>query len=76
MSRSHSLSAAGYEAMMTRIEIDGFKSFSQFAIDLKPFHVLIGPNGGGKSNLFEALHFLSTLVTRASFEPATAEPFS
>jgi len=50
--------------MITRIEIDGFKSFSQFAIDLKPLHVLIGPNGGGKSNLFEALHFLSTLITR------------
>ena len=50
--------------MITRVEIDGFKSFSQFAIDLKPLHVLIGPNGGGKSNLFEALHFLSTLITR------------
>lgn len=56
--------AAEQKTMITRVEIDGFKSFSQFAIDLKPLHVLIGPNGGGKSNLFEALHFLSTLVTR------------
>jgi predicted ATPase len=40
--------------MITRIEIDGFKSFHNFTIDLKPFQVLIGSNGVGKSNLSES----------------------
>lgn len=48
--------------MITRIEIDGFKSFSNFAVDLKPFQVLIGPNGVGKSNLFDAIVLLTHLA--------------
>ena len=47
--------------MITRIEIDGFKSFSDFALDLGPFHVIIGANGCGKSNLFDALAFYAWL---------------
>ncbi|MEV6981085.1 AAA family ATPase [Sphaerisporangium sp. NPDC051017] len=45
--------------MITRIEIDGFKSFENFALDVPPFLVLIGTNAGGKSNLLDALSFLS-----------------
>jgi predicted ATPase len=48
--------------MITRIEIDGFKSFRDFAVDLQPFQVLIGPNGVGKSNLFDAIKLLSDLA--------------
>lgn len=44
--------------MITHIEIDGFKSFSQLKLDLDPFVVLIGPNGAGKSNLVDALGLL------------------
>jgi predicted ATPase len=47
--------------MITRIEIDGFKSFSKFELDLEPFVVLIGPNGAGKSNLVDALGLLERL---------------
>ncbi len=47
--------------MITRIEIDGFKSFEDFALDLRPFTAVIGTNAGGKSNLVEALLFLSRL---------------
>ena len=47
--------------MITRIEIDGFKSFKDFVLDLRPFTVVIGTNAGGKSNLVEALLFLSRL---------------
>jgi AAA15 family ATPase/GTPase len=36
--------------MLTRIEIDGFKTFRHFALDLEPFQVIVGPNGVGKSN--------------------------
>src|SRR5258708_32492240 len=49
--------------MITRIEIDGFKSFHDFALDLHPFQVFIGPNGAGKSNLFDALTLLSRLAS-------------
>src|SRR5579863_6840387 len=41
--------------MLTRLEIDGFKSFRNFAINFQPFQVLIGPNGVGKTNLFDAI---------------------
>src|SRR5689334_8151130 len=48
--------------MITRIEIDGFKSFHEFKLELSPFQVIIGGNGSGKSNLFDALRLLSRLA--------------
>ena len=48
--------------MITLIEIDGFKTFQDFKLELSPFQVIVGPNGAGKSNLFDALHLLSRLV--------------
>jgi predicted ATPase len=47
--------------MITRIEISGFKTFQDFEVDLQPFTALVGPNASGKSNLFDALRFLSLL---------------
>jgi predicted ATPase len=49
--------------MITRIEIDGFKSFSGFSLDLPPFLAVIGTNASGKSNLVEALTFLAFAAT-------------
>jgi predicted ATPase len=48
--------------MITRLEVDGFKSLQGFAVDLEPFTVFIGPNGAGKSNILEALALLSRLA--------------
>lgn len=48
--------------MLTRIEIDGFKSFAGLKVDLEPFAVLVGPNASGKSNLFDAIRLLSGLA--------------
>ncbi|MEZ7130721.1 AAA family ATPase [Nonomuraea sp. AD125B] len=45
--------------MLTRIEIDGFKSFLDFALDVPPFLALVGPNSSGKSNLLDALDFVA-----------------
>lgn len=50
--------------MITRLEVDGFKSLRDFAVDLEPFTVLIGPNSAGKSNVLEALALLSRLATQ------------
>jgi predicted ATPase len=53
--------------MITRIEVDGFKSLRDFALDLEPYTVLVGPNSAGKSNVLEAL----ALVSRLAVEPVT-----
>ena len=48
--------------MITRIELDGFKTFQNFSLDLSPLQVIVGANGVGKSNLFEALQLLRRLA--------------
>ncbi|WP_437673196.1 AAA family ATPase [Sorangium sp. So ce131] len=48
--------------MITRIEVDGFKSLRGFALDLEPLTAIVGANGAGKSNLLDALHLLSRLA--------------
>lgn len=48
--------------MITRIELDGFKTFQDFSLDLSPFQVIVGANGVGKSNLFDALQLLERLA--------------
>lgn len=48
--------------MITRIEIDDFKSFSGFSLSLTPFTAILGQNASGKSNLFDAIRFLSRLA--------------
>lgn len=52
--------------MLTRIEIDGFKSFDRFGLDLPPFLVVLGQNASGKSNLFDAIRLLGRLATAPS----------
>jgi predicted ATPase len=50
--------------MLTQVEIDGFKTFKGFKVELAPFQVIVGPNGSGKSNLFDALQLLSRLAEK------------
>ncbi len=47
--------------MLTRLEVDGFKSLRDFSIELEPLTVLLGPNDAGKSNILEALALSSRL---------------
>ena len=64
--------------MLTRIEIDGFKTFEGFSIDLSPFVVILGANASGKSNLFDAIRFLSHLSTsdlRTAVKGLRGEPY-
>jgi predicted ATPase len=63
--------------MITRIEIDGFKTFDRFGVDLQPLTALVGPNASGKSNLFDALRFLSLLSLhdiRTAMQDLRGEP--
>ena len=62
--------------MITRIELDGFKTFQEFKLELAPFQVIVGPNGAGKSNLFDALRLLARLADadlRSAFQALRGE---
>jgi predicted ATPase len=48
--------------MITYLEINGFKTFQNFKIELSPFTVIAGTNGSGKSNLFDGLRLLSRIA--------------
>lgn len=48
--------------MITRIGINGYKSFRNFTMNFTPFTVIAGINASGKSNLFDALELLSRLA--------------
>jgi len=48
--------------MLTRLEVDGFKNLIGFAVDFGPYTCIAGQNGTGKSNIFDAIHFLSLLA--------------
>jgi predicted ATPase len=63
--------------MLTRIEIDGFKTFEYFSLDLRPLTAIVGPNASGKANLFDALRFLSLLAQydiRTAMQGLRGEP--
>src|SRR5438874_4114053 len=65
------------KTMITQIEIDGFKTFKDFKVELAPFQVIVGPNGSGKSNLFDALQLLSRLAEmdlRTAFQGLRGDP--
>ncbi|MDV6170182.1 ATP-binding protein [Flavobacterium sp. DG1-102-2] len=50
--------------MITRIEVNGFKSLSQFELNLnKGLNILVGPNGCGKTNIILFFEFLSKITS-------------
>lgn len=56
--------------MLTRLEVDGFKNLLGFTVDFGPFTCIAGPNGVGKSNVFDAIRFLSLLSDHTIMEAA------
>jgi len=48
--------------MLTRLEVSGFKNLVDFSVDMGPYTCIAGPNGVGKSNIFDAIQFLSLLT--------------
>ena len=65
--------------MLTRLKIQGFKNLVDVEVRFGPLNVIDGPNGVGKSNLFDAVRFLSLLadhpfVTAASRVRGGEEP--
>ena len=49
--------------MITSIQVDGFKTLSEFRLSLNPgLNILVGPNGAGKTNIVSFFEFLAHLV--------------
>lgn len=57
--------------MITQIRVDGFKSFVGFQLDVPPLLIMLGANGAGKSNLFDALRLAAGTVLHG-FEETVA----
>lgn len=56
--------------MLTRLIVKGFKNLVEADISFGPFTCIAGPNGVGKSNLFDAISFLSNLADKYFVEAA------
>ena len=48
--------------MITKIEIDNFKSLVKFQLDLSQFNCLVGLNGAGKSTVLQGIDFVAQLM--------------
>lgn len=58
--------------MLTRLRVSGFKNLVEVDVRLGPFTCVVGPNGVGKSNLFDAIRFLSASANHTLMEAATS----
>src|SRR5436190_8699556 len=56
--------------MLTRLKVDGFKNLVNVDVRFGPFTCIAGANGVGKSNLFDAITFLSALADRPLMDAA------
>lgn len=56
--------------MITRLRIKGFKNIVDSEFHFGPFNCIAGLNGVGKSNLFDAIMFLSALADKPFVEAA------
>ena len=57
--------------MLTRLKVSGFKNLRNVDVSLGPFTCIAGPNASGKSNLFDAIAFLSYLADGTLMEAAS-----
>src|SRR5438552_15620268 len=56
--------------MLTRLKVTGFKNLVDVDVRFGPFTCIAGANGVGKSNLFDAIRFLSALADQPFQEAA------
>jgi predicted ATPase len=56
--------------MLTRLRVNGFKNLMDVDVHFGPFTCIAGVNGVGKSNLFDAIRFLSDLTHMPLLEAA------
>jgi len=56
--------------VLTRLKVSGFKNLIDVDVYFGPFTCIAGANGTGKSNLFDAIVFLSSLADRSLTDAA------
>ncbi len=56
--------------MLLKLEANGFKNLVNFDVSFGPFTCIAGENGVGKSNVFDAIQFLSLIADRSLLEAA------
>lgn len=56
--------------MLTRLRVTGFKNLVDVDVHFGPFTCIVGANGVGKSNLFDAIRFLSALADKSFVDAA------
>jgi hypothetical protein len=54
--------------MLTRIQLKNFRSHADSVLELQPVTLLVGPVGGGKSNLFKAMILIQNSIHRSLIE--------
>jgi predicted ATPase len=58
--------------MLIRLKVSGFKNLVDVDVRFGPFTCVSGANGVGKSNLFDAIKFLSALADRTLIDTASS----
>ncbi len=58
--------------MLTRLKVSGFKNLADVDVRFGAFTCIAGANGVGKSNLFDAIRFLSDLADHTLIDAATS----
>jgi predicted ATPase len=56
--------------MITRLKVNGFKNLINVDLRFSPFTCIAGPNSAGKSNLFDAIKFLSNTTEKTLIDAA------
>lgn len=55
--------------MITQVRVVNYKSIKQLEMAAKPFMVLVGPNGSGKTNVVRAMQLLASVLERGTTAP-------
>ena len=58
--------------MLTRLQVSGFKNLVDVDVRFGPFTCIAGANGTGKSNLFDAIQFMSRLASETFVDAAAS----
>ena len=58
--------------MLTRLQVSGFKNLVDVDVRFGPFTCIAGANGTGKSNLFDAIQFMSRLASDTFVDAAAS----
>ena len=60
---------------LTELQIETFKSYERETIPLEPVTFLVGPNGGGKTSVLQAIEFLGALTRGTLAEELATREF-